>query len=85
MGKTPQDETNDVVGRMFAGKTVHFEVEFETPKGNRRVFDILDIPLPSESDEVERVLGFGCDITRIRRQNVGANSWLQSLRARTTR
>jgi two-component system, sensor histidine kinase and response regulator len=67
MSRTPREAMNDVVGRMFSGEAVHFEVEFETLKGNRRVFDILDIPLPSESGEIERVLGIGRDITAIRR------------------
>jgi two-component system sensor histidine kinase/response regulator len=49
--------------QIAAGRTIRFEMQFQTFKGNRCIFEILDIPLRNAAGEVETVLGFARDIT----------------------
>jgi two-component system, sensor histidine kinase and response regulator len=53
--------------QILAGQTIRFEMEFQSLNGNRRIFEILDIPLRNAAGEIETVLGFAHDITEQRR------------------
>src|ERR1019366_8911860 len=66
-GMPAADATTDMIDQLFSGRSVRFEIECVTLKGRRRILDILDVPLVSPHGEVERVLGFGRDISDQRR------------------
>jgi PAS domain S-box-containing protein len=64
MGAGDSEPVRRAVADLIAGKTAHFELEFLTLKGNPRRLDILDVPILGPTGEVDRVLGFGRDITQ---------------------
>ncbi len=76
---TPAPEaTTAAIDPIFGGRSVRFEIEVVTLKGRRRILDILDVPLVSPDGEVERVLGFGRDITD-QRHAEGARDFMASI------
>jgi two-component system, sensor histidine kinase and response regulator len=66
-GMTSEELRRQAFDRILAGKSIRFEMEFQTLKGKHRIFDILDIPLRNAAGEIETVLGFAHDITEQRR------------------
>ncbi len=65
-GMASEELRRHTVEQILAGKSVRFEMEFQTVKGNCRIFDILDVPLRNAAGEIETVLGFAHDITEQR-------------------
>jgi two-component system sensor histidine kinase/response regulator len=66
-GSLTEEVRTRAVEQIRAGQTIRFEMEFTTLKGNRRIFEILDIPLHNAAGAFETVLGFARDITEQRR------------------
>ena len=67
MSVTDEERTREVVACLVRGKAIRFEIDFLTLKGHQLRLEILNIPLLAPTGEVERVLGFGRDITEQRR------------------
>ena len=56
-------ECQEVIDQMRAGIGTQFQLEFVTLKGNSRTARIIAMPLLAPDGKVERLLGFGRDIT----------------------
>lgn len=63
MSVVDEERTREVVACLVRGRAIRFEIDFLSLKGHRLRLEILNIPLLAPTGEVERVLGFGRDIT----------------------
>ncbi|MBF6571556.1 MAG: PAS domain-containing protein, partial [Candidatus Binataceae bacterium] len=65
-GGLDPDYTKEEYDAILAGETVRHEMNLRTVKGNRRLVELVDVPLRGPTGEVEYVLAIGHDITELR-------------------
>ena len=63
LGSMEPDKMRAASAHVMSGATIRFELEFLTLRGNRRRVDIINMPVVTATGTVERIIGFGRDIS----------------------